>query len=447
MTNYINKGKPIRVVVMYYALFIIGSMFVLKLPFLFQDGMSITWLEAFFTSNSSIATTGLTVFDFQETYNYLGWLALIVLFNIGGMGIIVLNILIMFILGKKLGLRYRNLAKMDINQNGVPNILTIVKGVVIFFLVFEVIGAFLIFIFSFGMYDSFSEHFMNSIFLSASATSGSGFFNFLPYANNYPIRYITMILMTFSYIGFPVILESYQFVKFHKNKTKGRFRFSRFTKIVVWVNAITIFIFTIIFFMLERNNTMVEMGLYEQVNTSLFMAMSTKSVGLNLFEDISLWNPLTLLLSAIFMVIGGSPSSACGGIKVVSVYIIFKYVIATMKGKKRVVSYQTLIPEDTVVKSFLLVFVFITISFIAAILISAMHSSLSLTIIWYDVISGFTTTGFSVGGLEHFNNLSIFLMSILMGVGRIGIMNILNLAGGVNSELENVSYVEADISV
>ncbi len=235
MFKYINKIKPIRLVVIYYALFIIASMFILKLPFLFQEGMSITWLEAFFTSNSSIATTGLSVFDFQETYNYLGWFALIVLFNIGGMGIIVLNILIMFILGKKLGLRNRYLAKMDINQKGVPNILTIVKGVVAFFLVFEIIGGILIFVFSFGMYDTFLEHFMNSLFLSASATSGSGFFDFLPYANNYPIRYVTMVLMTFSYIGFPVILECYQYLKFRCSNSKGRFKFSRFTKIVVWV--------------------------------------------------------------------------------------------------------------------------------------------------------------------------------------------------------------------
>ena len=197
MLKKIHKNQPLKVIVTYYILFILISTLVLKLPFIFNEGMSINWLEAFFTSNSSVATSGLTLFNYQEVYNYLGWFVLIILFNLGGMGILVFNTALMLFFGRKLGIRYRYLTKLDVNQNNAHNIGTLAKGVAVAFISVELIGALLIFIFSFGMFPDIASQFMNSLFLSASAVSGSGFYDFSVYVNNFPVIWITIVLMIF----------------------------------------------------------------------------------------------------------------------------------------------------------------------------------------------------------------------------------------------------------
>ena len=429
--------------VTYYIIFILIATLLLKLPFIFNEGMSINWLEAFFTSNSSVATSGLTLFNYQEVYNYAGWFVLIILFNLGGMGILVFNTALMLFFGKKLGFRYRYLTKLDVNQSNSHNIGTLAKGVAITFITVELIGAFLIFIFSFGMFPDLASQIMNSLFLSASAVSGSGFYDFSVYINNFPVIWITIVLMIFSFIGYPVIME---LIWWYQAKRKGEnFVFSSFTKIVVNVNLITIALFAFLFFSFEVDNSMSGLTLFQQINASIFTSISTKSVGLSVFSDVSTFTTATLFLNAIFMIIGGSPSSACGGVKVVSIYIIYKYIVSTIKGDERVIFYNKRLSSEAITKSFLLVFSFVAVTIIATFLISLLHPNLKVFYVWYDVVSGFTTTGFSTGVTGSIGGVSIFIMALLMGIGRIGIMNLMNYAKKDHGS--NIEYLEVDIAI
>ncbi|MGL5021605.1 MAG: potassium transporter TrkG, partial [Mycoplasmatales bacterium] len=367
------------------------------------------------------------------------------LFNVGGMGIVVLNTLVIILLGKKIGYKHRNLAKTDFNQSQETSIVSVIKAVVIFFLIFELIGTIFIFIGAGHEYVSFHERLMSSWFLSASAVSGSGFFSFTPFSGNNYIQWVTMFLMWISFIGFPVIIEIYWYCK--AKYLKLDFQFSRFSKIVFKMNVITILLFAGLFLLIEHNNSMIGMSIGEQINNSLFMSTSMKSVGLSVFSDINTWAPVTLFLSTIFMLIGGSPSSACGGIKVVAIYIAFKYIVAVFKGKDDVLSHDFIIPKKTVVNSFLLIFLFVGISVFSTVIINIIQPNLDFLKVWYDVVSGFTTTGFSTGALSLMSEFPIFIISILMGIGRIGIMNIMNLSEPGSNNDQRIQYVEKDIAI
>lgn len=446
LMSRLNKKRPAFIVVFYYVAFILFATLLLKLPFLIQQGESISWLNAFFMSNSAVATTGLGTVDYTQVYNYAGWFVYILLFNVGGMGIIVLNTIIIYMFGKKIGYKQRILAKMDYNQDKEVNIVSVLKNVVKFFIGFEVVGIILIFLKIGYMYDNVLDRFMNAAFMAASAISGSGFYNTVPFSEDYFVQFVLMLLMIFSFIGYPVIIDTYNYICARIKKEK--YRVSLFTKIVVKVNVITVLIFAGLFLLLEANNAMEGYSIFQKIQYSMYVSISTKSVGLNVFSDITTWHPITLLLHTVFMLIGGSPSSACGGIKVTSIYLIYRHITGEINGKKRIIVENYKIKEDVILRAYLVSMLFIILSLVGTFIIYAMQPELLLGFIWYDVVSGFTTTGFSTGVLASFNGISIFIISILMGLGRIGIINLLNLTyTDTKREQTRVNYVEKDLAL
>ncbi len=445
MLNKLHSNKPVTVVVVYYVAAILIATLLLKLPIFINQGESVSLLDAFFTSNSAIATTGLVTFDYTTVYNYGGWAVLVILFNIGGMGIIVLNTLLILLLGKKIGFKQRMLAKLDYNQTTHQNIVYVLKHVVKYFLVVEVVCTILIFLKIGYVHDNVLDRFMNALFMTSSAISGSGFYDTTPYSNDYFVQYVLIIGMIFSFIGYPVVADLHEWIKAKLKKKK--YRFTRFTKIVVTVNLVTMLAFMFIFFLLERESSMIDMTIFEQLQHAFYISISTKSVGLNLFTDINDWTQTTLVFSTIFMLIGGSPSSACGGIRVGAIYIIYKHIEATIKGKCSYMSYGFIIPDRTIMKAYIVSFFYVAVSFIATIVIFMIEVDISMFSIWYDVVSGFTTTGFSTGALSEFGPYSVFIVAVLMGVGRIGIMNLLSLSAPRENQVNRIEFIQKDITI
>ncbi len=445
MLTKLHEKKPAVIVVSYYIGFILLSTLLLKLPFLLQQGQNISWLNAFFMSNSAVATTGLGTIDYTQVYNYLGWFIYIVLFNIGGMGIIVLNTVIILFLGKKIGYKQRVLAKMDYNQDQELNIVTVLKNVVTFFLTFEAIGIVLIYLKIGYMFSNPLDRLMNAAFMASSAISGSGFYNTVPFKDDYFVQWVLIILMIFSFIGYPVIIDTFELIKAKFRKEK--YRVSLFTKIVVKVNLVTVILFAVIFLVLEGNHAMEGYTIIQKIQYSFYMSISTKSVGLNVFSDITTWYPLTLLIHTGFMLIGGSPSSACGGIKVTAIYLIYKNITSQLTGNTRIIIDNKEIKSEVVLRSYLLATLFVLLAMLGTFLIYAMQPYLPMGYVWYDVVSGFTTTGFSTGVLAQFNGVAIFIVSVLMGIGRIGIINLINLSFKNDKKEKRVNYVQKDIAI
>ena len=442
--NDFLKQHPILKLVIIYTAFILLATVLLKLPFFLNPGYSVSWLDAFFMSNSSVTTTGLVVVDYVATYNYAGWILMIMLFNIGGIGIILFNTIFVILIGKKLNIGTTYLTKLDYNQSGALNMKKIIKNVVKYFMILEMAGAIILFIRMADLFDVTLERFMNAWFLSASAISGSGFYNSTIINGDYIMMWTVSLLMIFSFIGYPVIIDLKSYLAAKRKHKKHKF--SSFTKVSVKVNLITTIVFALIFFFLEYNNSMVGYNLVDKMNASMYISLSTKSVGLNLFNDINTWLPATLFLQTIFMLIGGAPSSACGGIKTNAIYVFWRYLVAQFKDGKEVVIYGRKLPEKTINRSITLILLFILISVFSSILILIMNPQLEIFSIFYDVVSGFTTTGFSTGALAMFNPMAIFIVAILMGVGRIGVLNILFMLNKKNKQ-KNVNYVEEDIAI
>ncbi len=443
----LKKVNPFAKIVLMYVGLVIGGMFILKLPFLFNDGQSISYLDSMFTSISSFATTGLSVIDVKEVYNYFGWTILIIFFNIGGMGIMTINTILFLLIGKKVGIKNRYLAKIDQNNLTTEDMVTVLVTILKMFIFFEFLGTTLVFLKSSYMYSNILERFMNSWFMATSAISGSGFYDTVPFAHDYFILFILMLLMIFSFIGYPVLLDIKEYIKFKQTKSQRKYRWSTFTKIVVKVNIITVILFAVIFFFLEYDHAMLGKDLFDQIYYSLYLSISTKSVGLNVFADINSFRNITLLFSIIFMIIGGSPSSACGGIRVTTVYVIYIQFKSQVKGQSQAIFDRSYIKVETVLKAFYITFMFIFIAFVGFLIILFFNKNVNEFKLFYDVVSAITTTGFSTGALDQLNNIGVFIMVILMLIGRVGIVNLINALHKKESQAQRIEHVEKDIVI
>ncbi len=446
LQNYreaLNK-RPLLFVSSTYLIFSIVLMLILKTPFVLNEGAELSFLDSFFTSVSALTTTGLSTVDINEVFNYFGWLALIVTFNIGGVGIIVTNTTILLLLGRKIGISNRLLSKLDLNRMDMRDIASITRRVIFIFWSVELIGAVLVFLQLGTSGLQGIDRFMNAWFMSASAVSGSGFYNTVPYVGNYSLQWTLIVLMIFSFIGYPVILDLQE--KYKSWRRGGFYRMSTFSKIVIKVNIFTLLLFMFIFFGLERNGTMAGMSLFQQLQYSAFMSVSTKSVGLSMFGDFTAFHPITLVFYTIFMIIGGSPSSACGGVKVISIYVIYKHIASLIKRDGEVLFYNFKLGTESILKSYALVVSFIGLSAISTLFILFMQPTLNILNVWFDVVSGYTTTGFSTGALAQFNDVGILLVAILMLVGRVGIINLFGASSEIG-EKSRVKRIEKELAI
>lgn len=442
----IKRKNPLFYVISMYIIFSFLSMFILKLPFLLNQGQSIGFLDSFFVGASALTTTGLSTVNVLDIYNYLGWIIIIIIFNIGGVGIIVTNTTIMLLLGRKIGINNRILAKYDSNKMDIHDIMHMTKRILFIFWTVEIIGAILIFMISLRFYDyNVVSCFMNSLFLSASATSGSGFYNVTMIQQNYLLQIVIIFLMIFSFIGYPIILDLIEKIKFKMKKQK--YQVSLFTKISLKTNIVTLVLFAVLFLISEHANALADYNIFQQIQYAIFMSVSTKSVGLTLFSNFNDFNTITLFLFTAFMIIGGSPSSACGGVKVISVYVIYKHIVSIIFTGGKVYTSNIKIKAETIMRSYALVFAFVLLSLFSTIVIALMNPMINIFSIWFDVVSGYTTTGFSVGALESFNDLSIIIIALLMLIGRIGILNILDAFNSKRKESMRVERIEKDIAL
>ncbi len=438
------KKRPLLLVSSSYVVFSLVMMVLFKLPIMLKPGQELTFLDSFFTTVSALTTTGLSTVDINVVFNYFGWLMLIIIFNVGGVGIIVTNTTILLLLGKKIGISNRLLSKLDLNRLDMRDIATITRRIIFIFWSVELIGALLVYI-QLGSSDLTGiDRFMNAWFMSASAVSGSGFYNTVPYVDNYTLQWTLMILMIFSFIGYPVILDLQE--KYKSWRIGGKYRMSTFSKIVIKVNVITLVLFLVIFFILEKDNAMVQMSLFQKLQYSTFMAISTKSVGLSMFADFTSFNSLTLVFFTIFMIIGGSPSSACGGVKVVSIYVIFKHITSLISRNGEVLFYNFKLATSTILNSYALVISFIGLSALSTLIVLTMQQDLNPLYVWFDIVSGYTTTGFSTGALAMFNDVAVLLVALLMLVGRIGIINIFGASSEIGGE-SRVRRIEKELTI
>lgn len=429
---YINELSPAQLIFAFYLLAVTISVILLSLPFAIKEGVHVSFIDTLFTAASAVSVTGLSVISVKDTYTTTGIFILIFVLQVGGIGIMTMGTFFWLLFRRKIGLRERRLIMVDQNQSQLSGLVNLLKQIIIIMIGIEFFGSLILGLYFMKFFDTWQLAFIHGIFAAVSATTNAGFditgSSLMPYANDYFVQFITIILIILGAIGFPVLVELKDFLL---NK-KGRYRFSLFTKLTT-VTFLSLVVFgTLIIFLLEINHFFKGMAWHETFFYSLFQSVTTRSAGLATM-DVNQFSEPTLLFLSAMMFIGASPSSVGGGIRTTTFAINILFLFNFARGNKSIKIFKREIHEEDIRRS-LIVTIFAFFTCFASVFILSVTEKFTITQIFFEVASAFGTCGLSMGITPDLSNFGKILIMLLMFIGRVGILNFILIIGKKGKE-------------
>ncbi|QPC46126.1 TrkH family potassium uptake protein [Mangrovibacillus cuniculi] len=424
----LRKFTPTQIIVLYYGLAVTVSTLLLSLPIAHLPGVDVKAVDILFTAMSAVSVTGLTTISIVDTFSVTGYFFILFILQFGGIGIMTLGTFFWLILGKKIGLKERQLIMKDQNQSTLSGMVGMLKQILVLIVVIEAAGAIILGLWFTQYYESVSEAFLHGLFASVSATTNGGLDitgeSLIPYANDYFVQFITILLIILGAIGFPVLIE----VKEYLQNKKEYFRFSLFAKLTSITFGILLLIGTIGLIALESGFYFQGKKWHEIFFYAFFQSTTTRSGGL-VTMDLSQFQEPTLLFMAAMMFIGASPSSVGGGIRTTTFALNCLFLYHFARGNKTIkILKREIVPEDSL-KALAVTMIALFI-FFSAVFILIITEDFPLTAIIFEVASAFGTCGASVGITPLLSTTGKFIIMILMFIGRIGILTFLFIIGG-----------------
>ena len=422
----LNRMSPVRMILFFYFIAALFSTVLLALPVAYQEGVSIDFIDIVFTAVSALSVTGLTTVTIAETFNTTGVIFLAIILQLGMVGIMSMGTMIWILLGKKIGLKERQLIMTDQNQTNFEGMVRLIKQIFLVLLIIELIGFLILSIYYLRYFDFNQEAFLNGFFSMISAISNGGFDisgkSLIPYHTDYFLQFIIMLLIIFGAIGFPVLIEVKEFL--FANREKRRFfRFSLFTKLTTITFFILIIAGTVIIYLLDSNQYFADKSWHETLFYSLFQSVTTRSAGLSTM-DVSLLSEQNQLFMSFLMFIGASPSSAGGGIRTTTFALVIIFIITYARGGNSIRLFGREVHDEDLLKAVTVTLMAIFMVFVSVLVISIVEP-FTITQLFFDVTSAFGTVGLSLGITSELTTFSKIILMLLMFIGRVGIITFL----------------------
>ncbi|HQL41940.1 MAG TPA: potassium transporter TrkG, partial [Candidatus Omnitrophota bacterium] len=346
----INYNPEALILLSFMTAILIGT-FLLKLPISVQNGQTLSWVNAFFTATSATCITGLGVIDIGTGLSFFGQIVVLVLIQIGGLGIMTLSLLFLMLLRRRSSLTTRSCLMSLSNEIDIKSIRGAVLKILSFTLTIELIGAGLLFLYL-RNYHPTQTAIYSSVFHSISAFCNAGFSiykeNFLVFQRVPYVQIIAMVLAIIGGIGFVVISDFFHV--FAPKKNGQRKTLSSHSKMALIGSGFLIVLGALVIWSFERSEQLSAMPLWDQIMNALFLSSASRTVGFNAL-DISLLSNATLFFVVILMFIGGSPGSTAGGVKVNTVFVLLCFVVSQVKGSTSTNFLKRKIPNDIVHKA------------------------------------------------------------------------------------------------
>lgn len=396
----------------------LGSV-LLSLPISSADGKSVSYIDALFTATTATCVTGLVVVPTVSAWSVFGQAIILILIQLGGLGIITAMSCIMIVANKRIGLNNRILIQDSFNLDSLSGLVRFVKKVVLGTLIVEFIGALCymtVFIPEFGLRGIWI-----SVFNSVSAFCNAGMdiiseTSLSNYYDNPVINTVTMLLIILGGIGFIVWWDVLRVIKEKKKLSYLRLH----TKIALVTTLVLIVSGAAAFFFFEYNNplTIKDFSLWDKIQTSLFQSVTTRTAGFASIPQENLTNA-SGCVSLLLMFIGGSPVGTAGGIKTVTIAVLVMVSFASAKEKKDVSIFNRNISDFALKRAVAVVMVSFTTVFVSIILLSATMNA-PLDSIVYECVSAAATVGLSKNFTASLNFLGKLIIIVTMYFGRVG---------------------------
>lgn len=419
---------------------IIGSI-LLSLPVSSATGESVSYIDALFTATTATCVTGLVTLPTVSAWSTFGHIVILILIQIGGLGIITIMSGIMIILHRKLGIGDRLLLQDAFNLNSLSGLVRFVKKVFLGTFVVETAGALAymtVFIPQYG-----ARGIWISVFTSVSAFCNAGIDimakdSLCGYATNPIINIVTSLLIILGGLGYIVWWDIIRIFKFKKIKIPKAFNhLSLQSKIAIFSTVLLIFSGSLLIFIFEYNNplTIGNLSLFDKIQVSIFQSVTTRTAGFASVPQENLTNP-SAIICLLLMFIGGSPVGTAGGIKTVTFIVLIASAISTIKNRNEVTLFGRSIQKQAINKAIAVVSMSFIIMFISTVLLSAVSNAPALDI-FYETVSATATVGLTRNLTSNLNLWGKIIIIFTMYLGRVGPIS-LAIAFNLRKESKNI---------
>ena len=440
-----------QIILLSFLLVILIGSVLLALPISSTNGIAVPYIDALFTATTSTCVTGLVTLPTFSTWSVFGQIVILILIQVGGLGVITIMTGLMLLLHRKLGISDRLLIQEAFNLNTMSGLVKFVKNVLFGTLIIEGIGAvlyMLVFVPEFG-----AKGIWISVFNSVSAFCNAGIDiiadnSLCNYAANPLINIVTSALVILGGLGYIVWWDVLRVVKSRSPQNRKIFRhLTLHSKIAITVTAGLILAGAILIFIFEYANplTIGEMDLFDKIQVSFFQSVTTRTAGFASVPQENLTNA-SAAVSIILMLIGGSPVGTAGGMKTVTITVLICAAFATIRNKNSATLFGRRISDDSVKKAVAVVVMFLTICASSTVLILATSNASAIDAV-YETVSATATVGLSRNFTATLNAFGKLIIIVTMYFGRVGPISLAVALGRKNESQNVISEPTEDISI
>ena len=426
--EFMKKQRPLvsttHIILLSFLIAILIGALLLSLPISSAEGKPTAFLDALFTATTSTCVTGLVVTPTVSSWSVFGQVVILILIQIGGLGVITIMSGLMILLHKKMGIGDRLLLQDAFNLNSLSGLVRFVKKVVSGTFIIEGIGALLymiVFIPQFG-----AKGVWISVFTSISAFCNAGIDiiaenSLCDYALNPIINIVTSSLIILGGIGYIVWWDVLRVLRLRRTKKVRFFRdLTLHSKIAVTATLILILAGAVLIFAFEYNNpqTIKDYTLLQKIEVSLFQSVTTRTAGFATVPQENLTNA-SAFVCLLLMFIGGSPVGTAGGIKTVTFAVLVASAFASVRNKENTEVFGRQLTKQAVSKAVAVTCMSFIIMFTSTVFLSAVTEANALDLI-YETVSATATVGLTRNFTASLSSIGKLIIIVTMYLGRVG---------------------------
>ena len=420
--------RPAHLFILAFIATILMGTLLLKIPK--ATYIPISWLDALFTSVSAVCVTGLVVVDTAIAFTPLGKIFLAILFQIGGLGVMTFTMTFSLLFTSALSVNDRMLLADLLSEKKMGQVGNTLKSIAAFTFVLEFIGAILLYKamgYSFAFSEFKPEAFYNAVFHSISAFCNAGFslfddgLNSFWFRSHYFYTSVIMVLVIIGGLGFPVMLNLKEALFSRQRTFLPNLFLTPFTKIVLLSTTGLLLFGAVAIWILESQHSFVNLKTFgEQLYHSLFLSVTVRTAGFNIWPTESLSYPCLFILMFL-MWVGGSPISTAGGIKNTTLMVSLINLRSVLVGSPRVL-FGRYISMEATLRAFAVIVLSLSFLLVASFLLMWMEPHQPVMDVAFETFSALGTVGLSRGITPELKSGSKVVLMVLMFVGRVGVV-------------------------
>ena len=418
-----NKLSSFQIIILGFAGVIVLGALLLMLPISTQNGAVTPFSKTLFTATSAVCVTGLVVFDTASYWSGFGQLIILIMIQIGGLGVISVASFLSMLAGRKISLMQRQTMQNALSAPQMGGIVKLTRFIFLVSFAIEGIGALLlmpVFMTKYGIRGIWM-----AVFHSVSAFCNAGFdlmgnqtgqySSLTSFAGSGYVTLVICLLIMIGGIGF----LTWKDIAVKKTRFK---EYSMQTKVILVTTAIMIVIPAVFFFFSDFANE----PLKDRICMSVFQAVTPRTAGFNT-ADLNKMSDAGRSVMMLLMLIGGSPGSTAGGMKTTTIAVLFANAIAVFRKRQNANCYGRRIDDSTVKNASAILFMYVFFSMLSAIIIS-ITDGIPMQMGMFETFSAIGTVGLTLGITPTLSAVSRFVLILLMFFGRVGGLTIIYAA-------------------